>query len=298
LASSFAFARHTQMKDGKGPKIDHVDNLEVVKEDFEMALAESTPMFGTAEEDLMSYLEGGIYDYSERIEHILQNGLRLTSVMQENNQVRLFSMLLHGPSGSGKTALAARIALDSGIPFIKVIKPGDLTGLSDLQKIQHMQRVFMDADRTPQSIILIDDIETIIEYVDSAPPRFIASVLGGLRALMSIKPPKQRRRLIMGTTSHRTVLSQLGLLQSFVSEIPVPNIGNLDELNKVLGQLGTLNGQQINRTLGLIHESSGSQISIGVKQVVFAAQVSRNDAPEIVPDIVAERIQQKMIEMP
>jgi vesicle-fusing ATPase len=296
LASSFAFARHTEMRDGKGPKIDDVEGLEVVKQDFEMGLAETTPMFGTAEEDLMTYLEGGIFDYSPEVNKILKNGIRLASIMQESRFTRLSTLLLSGPPGSGKTALAAAIARDSGIPFIKVIKRGDLAGLSDLQKIQSMQRVFMDADKTPQSIVLIDDIEKIFEYVDSAPPRFIGSVLSALGAFMSIKPPKQRRRLIIATTSSRFVLGQLGLLEAFESEIPVPNIENIDDIGAVLRETGDLQAWQVDQILGNLRDNPGQKrISIGVKRVVTAAQVSRQDKAEEVPYIVADRIRQMMV---
>lgn len=298
LASSFAFARHTEMKDGKGPKIDDVESLEVVKQDFEMALADSTPMFGTAEEDLMGYLEGGIFDYSDNINRILKDGIRLASIVQESRFTRLSSLLLYGPPGSGKTALAAAISRDSGIPFVKVIKRGDLAGLSDLQKIQAMQRVFMDADKTPQSVILIDDIEKIFEYVDSAPPRFIASVLSALGAFMSIKPPKQRRRLIIATTSNRTVLGQLGLLESFESEISVPNIESTEEIGKVFRETGDLSAWQIDETLRYLRENPGPQLSIGVKRAVAAAQVSRQDKAEEIPYIVAERVRQMMVHIP
>lgn len=293
LASSFAFARHTEMKDGKGPKIDDVKKLKVIHQDFEMALAESTPMFGTAEEDLAGYLEQGVIEYAPKIQQILEQGSSLTSFLSSTkSKNRLSSIILYGPTGSGKTALAAKIALDSGVPFIKVIKAADFIGMSDLGKVVQMQRTFSDADKSPSSIILLDNIENIIEYIDSAPPRFVAPVLSAMRAMITTSPPKNRRRLVIATTSERGVLDTFGVLKSFDAQIPIPNIESLNELGSVLQGL-QVEGSVIKATLDELYSGAGKTISVGVKTVVWAvatSQESKNPAEDMAWKINQKRL--------
>jgi vesicle-fusing ATPase len=294
-ASSFAFERHTAVKDGKGPSVDHIENLRLIKADFELALAEMTPMFGTAEEDLQIYVKGGLFDYSTNVQKILDMGTLMTSTTQAKNNIQLSAALLHGPPGSGKTALAAQIAIDSEIPFIKIVKAQDLVGLPDLSKIQKIRQVFMDADKSPRSLILIDDIEQIIEYVESAPPRFTTTMVSALRALMAAPPPKNRRRLILATTSNRTVMAELGFLRLFDTTIPVPNIGSMSQLERVLQQVRTMSPDQIRSAMSTLRQKEGQYINIGVKSVVFTANLSQAGREEKFGDIVAERISENMV---
>jgi len=44
-------------------------------------------------------------------------------------------VLLEGENGSGKTALAAKIAIDSGFPFVKMISPENYIGFTDFAKV-------------------------------------------------------------------------------------------------------------------------------------------------------------------
>jgi len=44
-------------------------------------------------------------------------------------------VLLEGANGSGKTALAVKIAIDSGFPFVKLISPENFVGYTDFAKV-------------------------------------------------------------------------------------------------------------------------------------------------------------------
>ena len=46
-----------------------------------------------------------------------------------------------GPPGSGKTALAARLAMESEFPFVKVCSPEDMVGFSEFAKCQAIKKV-------------------------------------------------------------------------------------------------------------------------------------------------------------
>jgi vesicle-fusing ATPase len=151
-ACSFAFSRHTEV--GQMAKIkSDVGSILVSREDFEHGLDETKPLFGVAEEELEGCIDEGIIFYSETIKHILEAGREDVAAVRSGSQ--LVSTILHGPPGSGKTALAARLALDSDFPFIKLISPKDMIGFGEAQKVAHMEKIFRDADKVRSAPLLL-----------------------------------------------------------------------------------------------------------------------------------------------
>lgn len=188
-ASSFAFSRHIEVGTMAGVKQD-VSNMKVKREDFLHALDEVKPLFGVAEEELDRCISGGIIHYSTEIGDILREGHLFTAAIRNpESSLPLLSVVLHGPPGSGKTALAARMALDSKFPYIKLISPQDMIGFSEMQKVQQLDRVFRDAYKSALSVVLIDNIELLVDYVPLG-PRFSNNVLVALKVLLGKKPPK------------------------------------------------------------------------------------------------------------
>jgi vesicle-fusing ATPase len=90
------------------------------------------------------------------------------------------------------------------------------------------------------------------------------------RGLLVRQPPKGRKRLIIGTTSERTALQQLGLTSHFNTEIAVPNIDKLPELwpcfrdSKLLGEATAM---EVYREM---EDRYGKHVSVGVKYVMTA----------------------------
>jgi vesicle-fusing ATPase len=135
-------------------------------------------------------MAAGILDFSPHIDNILQDGRLSVDYVRTDNS--LLSVLLHGPPGSGKTALAARIAKDSGFPFIKLVSAGNMVGFSEMAKVQYLNKAFTDAYKSPQNIIILDDIERIIEWVPIG-PRFSNVILQALMVLLKKMPPPVSR---------------------------------------------------------------------------------------------------------
>jgi len=289
-ASSFAFSRH--IKVGTVAAIDeNIVNMKVQMQDFRSALEEVHPLFGVSEEELDRCVEGGIIHYSHHVETVLNRG-RLHINQVRDGSTPLLSVLLHGPSGSGKTALAARLALDSGFPFIKLVKPVDMVGMNEIQKIQHLQKVFTDAYKSPMNVVVIDDVELLVDWVPVG-PRFSASVLAALKGLIKNKPPKGRPLLIFATTSSRTVLQQLQL--DFNAQIPVPNVQTSPELAAIMKDSKVFTDNDIERAIDEIKETTGSElINVGVNNILTAIQTAKQDQDvtgrfaEIVGEMCAE----------
>ena len=65
------------------------------------------------------------------------------------------SVLLQGPAASGKTAVAAKVAVESGFPFVRMISADDIIGYSDMSKCQEIHKAFLDSYKWPLSLVFI-----------------------------------------------------------------------------------------------------------------------------------------------
>ena len=186
-ASSFAFNRHVKVGTVAGVS-DDIENMKVNRADFFNALDEVKAAFGVSEEELETAMAAGILHYSPYIENILKDGRLFVDLVKNSATTSLLSVLLHGPPGSGKTALSAKIAKDSNFPFIKLVSAENMVGFSEMAKIQYLNKVFTDAYKSPQNIVVVDNIERIIEWVPIG-PRFSNPVLQALMVLLTKQPP-------------------------------------------------------------------------------------------------------------
>lgn len=275
-ASSFAINKSVNI--GKGvTKLNAKDiaSLKVTRQDFLNALSEVTPAFGISEEDLKSCVEGGMITYSEGIDAILKNGARYVRQVRESEKSRLVSLLLHGPAGSGKTALSAAIALKSEFPFIKLISPNELSGMSESAKIAYIDNMFRDAYKSPLNILVIDSIETLVDWVPIG-PRFSNNILQVLKVALKRKPPQDRRLLIMTTTSSYSVLHQMDMLGCFDNEIAVPNISTLEEFRNVMIETDFLDDTGRSAVVSQLATVS-PKINIGIKKALTNIETARHD---------------------
>ncbi|CAD6503355.1 BgTH12-03021 [Blumeria graminis f. sp. triticale] len=276
-ASSFAFNRHVKVGTVAGVS-DDIENMKVNRGDFMKALDEVKPAFGVSEEELESAMGAGILHYSPYIENILKDGRLFTDLVKNSSTTSVLSVLLHGPPGSGKTALAARIAKESGFPFIKLITAENMVGFGEMAKIQYLNKVFTDAYKSPQNIVVIDNIERIIEWVPIG-PRFLNPVLQALMVLLTKQPPAPRRLLILGTTSQRSVMRQLDLQQIFNRELAVPNVNTHAELSSVLREMQAFPQESdLTESLNTLRDITGTDhVGLGIKKVLLAVGEARQE---------------------
>lgn len=188
-AGSFAFSQHTEVGQLAAVKQD-VTEMKVRREHFMVALTEVRPAYGVSEAELEEAVHMGIIPYSDHTSVTIQGMERVTNMIKEDPDKFSTSVLFHGPRGSGKTALAAHIAMQSGFPFVKLITPTDLVGYrDDFAKKDYVHKAFTDAWKSPCSILILDDFESLIGW-NPIGPRFSNTMLEALMTLIRSKPPK------------------------------------------------------------------------------------------------------------
>lgn len=207
------------------------ETVVVTRAHFECALGEVKGAFGADESDLEKLAPNGIFPRAATAE-VLESGAVLAAQVRESELTPLVSVLLSGRGGAGTTALAAEIARRSGFPFVKVVCSDDLVGRGDLQKVNMIFKVFDDAYKSKNSVVIVDNIEQIVEYVGIG-PRFNNGILQTLKALLKKLPPPEHKLLIIGTTSDIGTVETVELKSAFDEVLDVPNV-RADEVDGVL----------------------------------------------------------------
>jgi vesicle-fusing ATPase len=154
--------------------------------------------------------------------------------VKNSQSTSLLTVLLEGVSGSGKTALAAKLAMESDFLFVKMISPEMFVGKPDFTKVQEIVKVFEDAYKSNLSLIILDDIERLIEFIHIG-SRFSNLLLQALLILVKKKAPNpERKLLIIGTTAQKAVLDELELTASFNVCKRVGTVTDVKEITSVL----------------------------------------------------------------
>ena len=71
----------------------------------------------------------------------MADGKLYVDQVRQSSRTPVVSLLVHGPAGAGKTAIAATIALESEFPFIKLISPETMVGMTESAKIAEITKV-------------------------------------------------------------------------------------------------------------------------------------------------------------
>ena len=164
---------------------------------------------------------------------------------EKRREAKTLSLLLFGESGTGKSALASIIALDSGIPFVRVVSPRDLVGYNEHEKINFIKKTFEDAYKSSESLVIIDDLESLIEYVSIVGPRFSNAILQALKIF--VRSRDVNRILVVGTTRNIELMEEMELL------------GVFDE-QRAIEKLGVENVEWFKRNHREIHSEEGDTI--------------------------------------
>jgi vesicle-fusing ATPase len=203
---------------------------------FLQAIDDVRPAFGV-DEDRLAHLTTTqpMIDIGPRHSELVANCQRMIqqTLREKDPSASLFTLLLTGEPGAGKTTFAAHLAAASGFPFVRFLSSDQFVGKSEAAKIHEITRTFEDAYRSTASLIVLDSLERLVEYIGVG-PRFSAAVLQTLLVLLARTPPHGRRLVVVGTTSREQQLDDLELVSSFQVRERVPLVRAADETRAVL----------------------------------------------------------------
>lgn len=187
----------------------------------------------------------------------------------------LLSILLEGRNGSGKTALAAKLALESKFPYVKMITPENFVGYSEQGKISQIVKIFEDAYKSPLSLVILDDLERLIEFIHIG-PRFSNPILQALLVLIKKKPPHPERKLmIIATTSMKSILQEMELVDCFNVCQTVPSVRLRNEISAVLSQFNG-SSEEIRKITAELTKSEDGTIrgaGIPIKNLILSIEL-------------------------
>ncbi|XP_023235064.1 vesicle-fusing ATPase-like [Centruroides sculpturatus] len=184
--------------------------------------------------------------------------------------------IILGPPNCGKTALAAKLALKSDFPFIKLCTPDDMVGFTETAKCQCIKKVFDDAYKSQLSCILVDNIERLLDYGPIG-PRYSNLVLQALLVLLKKEPPQGRKLLVLCTSSRKQVLEEMEMLPAFMSVLHVPNLSYPEHLMAVLEETDCFNRDELGR---IARKIDGCRVWVGIKKLLAFIDMARQTEPE------------------
>ncbi|KAA8526830.1 hypothetical protein F0562_008941 [Nyssa sinensis] len=267
-AVSYALNQQLSLDDLTKP-VDE-ESIKVTMEDFLNALHEIVPAFGASTDDLERCRLNGMVDCGGRHEHIYKRTMLLGEQVRVSKGSPLVTCLLEGPSGSGKTAMAATVGIDSDFPYVKIISAETMIGLSESSKCARIVKVFEDAYKSPLSIIILDDIERLLEYV-AIGPRFSNLISQTLLVLLKRLPPKGKNVQVIGTTSEVAFLDSVGICDAFSVTYRVP-ILKTEDAKKVLHQLNVFSEDDIDAAAEALNDMPIKKLYMVVEMAAQGVQ--------------------------
>ena len=231
------------------------------------------PAFGTSAEEIESSIRNGIIHWGPFVDQVLEESRIFISQVANPKTSSTVTVLLEGAAKTGKTSLAAKIALDSTFPFVKICSPEAMVGYTEQAKCQIIRRMFDDAYKSPLSCLIIDDIERLIDYAPVG-PRFSNLVLQALLVLLKKQPPKGKNLLVLCTTSEKDILEQLKLPAVFTKRIHCSLLTKPEHLMTVLNVVCSNDGSVFTREQldKIAKRISGVNVHVGIKQLMDAIQ--------------------------
>lgn len=256
---------------------DAAEKLMIGRADFLHALEHDVkPAFGAAQEMLQTFLARGVQVWGQPVQDVLDDGQLLIQQAASQDGPGLVSMLLEGAPNAGKTALAAKLADESGFPFIKICSPDDMVGFTESAKCMKIAKIFDDAYRSMMSCIIVDGLERLLDYGPIG-PRYSNLTLQALLVLLKKNPPKGRRLLIICTTSRKEVLDQMEMLSVFTDVLHVSNLSTPQHLGAILDQNDAFNKQEV---ATIVNKLQNYTICIGVKKLLGLLDMVKQMEPK------------------
>jgi vesicle-fusing ATPase len=213
-------------------------DLRVMRAHFLAGLQETRPAFGVEEKVLENLAPRGICDYSEDFVGKRRNLVRLIEALQHGEHASLSTFLIHGLPGTGLTTFAVKLATE-GFGYVKAITAKQFIGRNEDAVCQEIRDIFENAYRSPESAVVIDDIESIIEFSPHG-PRFANKILQSILVLLRCLPQKGHKLAVFVTTASRDAMKVIGVTSRYFSQevqlMPLAKLAEVEIVAKEMSQ--------------------------------------------------------------
>ncbi|KAI3379131.1 hypothetical protein SNEBB_010863 [Seison nebaliae] len=274
-------AMNRQVKASDNLKIDQeaINNFNVTMADFNHALENDVKAaFGCEALELEERISYGILKWNENVNHILEEGRARVKQVLNSSITPLVSILLYGAPNSGKTAIASKIALETKFPFLKFCSTEKMIGFTESAKCLQLKKTFDDAYKSKQSCIVLDDIESLMDYA-SIGPRFSNLVLQTLKTLLRKQPVKGKKLFIIATSTDTKFLRELGLTAAFSHMIHVHSLNEVDHIINVLKERSDVFTR--NDLATIQRKLTSKRLFIGIKSLIDLLEAVKQSPPEM-----------------
>ena len=176
-----------------------IENLTIGSDDFMFSISKINPMFKNKNK-LKS-------DFSAKIKKpFSESDFALISSTINCIKSKSYPIVacIDGPSKSGKTSIVCDIATKINIDNVEYITASNLMQMTEKYKIEYLTEIF---SKTTQSLIIFDNIETIIEFVSEM--IFNRNILHIIKILLN-----ETKHHVIITTSYYDRLEQMTILDS------------------------------------------------------------------------------------
>ncbi|XP_067931362.1 vesicle-fusing ATPase 2-like isoform X1 [Watersipora subatra] len=245
--------------------------IKILHKDFKAALKDIKPVFGCSENEIEPLMAYGVLNWGEPVSKVLHDGALLLSQAKNCEETYLVSVLIEGQPQSGKTTLAAKIAHNSGIPFVRVCTPEKMVGFTESAKCLAIKQVFEDAYKSPLSLVIVDDIERLLDYAPIG-PRYSNLSLQTLLVLLKKLPPKGRKLMVIATTSRKDVLRDMEMLNTFNAIIRAPNLTTGEHLLAALELMDSFSKEELT---SLTKRTQDKRVWIGIKRLLSLSRMAK-----------------------
>ncbi|KAK2968454.1 hypothetical protein RJ640_004460 [Escallonia rubra] len=249
-AVSFALNRQLSLDDLTKP-VDE-ESIKITMDDFLNALQEIIPAFGASMDDLERC--SGLWWTAQA--H-LQKNYAIDRASQSEQRKPTCCMSLGRPKWQ--------------------ISAESMIGLSEGSKCAKIVKVFEDAYKSPLSIVILDDIERLLEYV-AIGPRFSNIISQTLLVLLKRLPPKGKKILVIGTTSEVSFLDSIGICDAFSVTYHVPTL-KTEDAKKVLQHLRVFSEDDIDAAAEALNDMPVKKLYMVIE---MAAQGEQGGGAEAV----------------
>lgn len=131
--------------------------------------------------------------------------------------------------------------------------------------------MFNDAYKSPLSLIVLDDIERIIEYV-AVGPRFSNAVLQTLLVLTKALPPPGHRLMIIGTTAVGEMLNAMEVTSAFQLNLDMPMLESAPAYAAVLSATSGMSPVDV---AAVARDLEGK--AMGIKRLLNVVEMAKQD---------------------